>query len=1224
MRLEPRSQPPMSPRLPFAPKEVFVKYCRSVLLLSAVSHNVSRVPGCCRGTENMVRLEELTVGTRLRGLVSEGVATVKSVTWYGDQAADVIFDAGHGVQSRLVYRNDEPSLELVASGRPWSFDGDGNLLRLVSEAQRIRLAWLFDPYLAVTTSIIEPLPHQISAVYDEMLPRQPMRFLLADDPGAGKTIMAGLLVRELLVRGELERCLIVAPGSITEQWQDELAEKFGLEFDILTGDMIRAARTGNPFGQKNLLIARLDQMSRNEDLQAVFKQAPEWDLIIVDEAHRMSGHYEGTDLKLTKRYRLGQVVAEHCRNLLLMTATPHNGKEEDFQVFMALLDGDRFEGKFRDGIHSADPSDLMRRLVKEDLKRFDGRPLFPERRSYTAQYELSDAEAALYTDVTQYVRDEMNRAERFADAENQRRVNVGFALMTLQRRLASSPEAIYTSIKRRRERLETRLREARIQLRTGALPADADEDRLKFSAEELDSIYEDSPAEEQEKVEQTLVDLATAARTVEELDTEICRLLDLEAKAKKVRLSCQDTKWNELNSILDNPLMVDERGSRRKLVVFTEFRDTLTYLAGRIRTRLGRPESVVEIHGGVTREERRRLIHGFMNDPTVLVLVANDAAGEGVNLQRAHLMVNYDLPWNPNRLEQRFGRIHRIGQEEVCHLWNLLAKDTREGDVYYQLLDKLDQERVALGGKVFDVLGQLFEQRALKDLLQEAIRYGDDPIVRARVHKAVQEAVDRDHLRHLLEVRALVHDSMDWSHIEAIRDDMERAHAHRLQPNYIQAFFTEAFALMGGKMSRREKGRFEITHVPAPIRERDRQLGSGAPVLQRYERLTFDKGRVAEQPRAYLVCPGSPLLDSTIDLVLERHRDVLKQGAVLVDEHDFSEAPRLLFYLQHDVVDGRVTTRREHHVVSRRLSFVEVGSDGQFRDAGAAPYLDYRAASTAEMTALKNDLDAGWLKAENWEGRCLGFAIQSVVPGHIEHVKARRLPLIEKIEREVQARLQKEINFWDHRAEDLKAQERAGKSTRLPAHVATERAERLADRLQRRLADLNRERTFAPHTPEVLGGVLVVPVGLLRKRIGSDGVLSEEPATAEARSIVERLAMEAVMAAERALGREPRDVHEHKGIGYDIESKDPATGQLYFIEVKGRAAGQDNVTLTRTEILCGLNEPEKFRLALVVVENGLAQAPVYVQGFDWGQPGFAQTSSTYSLGSLLASGGRPC
>ncbi len=343
-----------------------------------------------------MRLEDLTAGTRVRGLTPDGVATVKAVDWFGEQGVEVIFQDPHGsLQERIVYRNDEPSLELVRGGRPWSFDGDGDLLRLVSEAYRIRLAWLFDPYLAITTSLVEPLPHQISAVYEEMLPRQPMRFLLADDPGAGKTIMAGLLIRELMVRGDLERCLIVAPGSLTDQWQDELGEKFGLEFELLSRDMITGSRMSNPFEDKSLLIARLDQLSRNEDVQARLKAAREWDLVVCDEAHRMSGHYQGSEVKYTKRYRLGQVVGRHCRNFLLMTATPHNGKEEDFQLFLALLDGDRFEGRARDGVHTADTSDLMRRMVKEDLKRFNGSDLFPERRSYTLQYELSPPEAGL-------------------------------------------------------------------------------------------------------------------------------------------------------------------------------------------------------------------------------------------------------------------------------------------------------------------------------------------------------------------------------------------------------------------------------------------------------------------------------------------------------------------------------------------------------------------------------------------------------------------------------------------------------------------------------------------------------------------------------------------------------------------------------------------------------------------------------------------------------------
>ncbi|RMG94076.1 MAG: DEAD/DEAH box helicase, partial [Deltaproteobacteria bacterium] len=336
----------------------------------------------------MARLEDIHTGTRMAGLTPSGVATVESVQWIGQQALRVVFRGeDNRLGERLLYRDDEPTLEVVEAGRPWSFDGDGELLRLASEAYRINLAWLFDPYVAITTSVVEPLPHQIAAVYEEMLPRQPLRFLLADDPGAGKTIMAGLLIKELRLRADLQRCLIVAPGSLTDQWQDELWEKFGLDFELLTRDMINAARGGNPFEHHGFLIARMDQLARNDDLQKKLAAAPEWDLVVVDEAHRMSGHFFGNEIKLTKRYKLGQTLGSHCRNFLLMTATPHNGKEEDFQIFLALLDGDRFEGKFRDGVHTADPSDLMRRLVKEDLLRFDGKPLFPERRSYTVQYE---------------------------------------------------------------------------------------------------------------------------------------------------------------------------------------------------------------------------------------------------------------------------------------------------------------------------------------------------------------------------------------------------------------------------------------------------------------------------------------------------------------------------------------------------------------------------------------------------------------------------------------------------------------------------------------------------------------------------------------------------------------------------------------------------------------------------------------------------------------------
>ena len=664
-----------------------------------------------------MKLEDLQATAAVRGILSDGLVTVVSVQWFGSEALELTYKTPTGkVANELVYRHDEPRLEIVEVGRPWSFDGDGALFRLVSEAQRIRLAHLFDPVLAVHTSVVEPLPHQITAVYESMLPRQPLRFLLADDPGAGKTIMAGLLIKELIARGDLQRCLVVCPGSLAEQWQDELYRRFQLPFDILTNDKLEAARTGNWFLETNLVIARLDKLSRNEDVQQKL-QVPDcrWDLVVCDEAHKMSATFFGGEVKYTKRYRLGQLLSTLARHFLLMTATPHNGKEEDFQLFMALLDGDRFEGRFRDGVHVADVSDLMRRMVKENLLKFDGTPLFPERIAHTVPYKLSEAEAHLYKAVTDYVRDEFNRAEAL---ENDKRAGtVGFALTILQRRLASSPEAIYQSLRRRRERLASRLRELEVLQRGGQVASTVVTAGPELDPDDVEDLDE-APEHEVEAAEEEILDQATAARSIAELNAEIETLTSLDALAMGVRRSGADTKWRELASLLGEiftaggvagqiaePAVPYGAGEiprppsspRQKIVIFTEHRDTLSYLHDRITTLLGRVDAVVLIHGGMGREDRLKAQDAFRHDPKVHVLLATDAAGEGINLQRAHLMVNYDLPWNPNRLEQRFGRIHRIGQTEVCHLWNLVADETREGDVYRKLLDKLEQARQSFG-----------------------------------------------------------------------------------------------------------------------------------------------------------------------------------------------------------------------------------------------------------------------------------------------------------------------------------------------------------------------------------------------------------------------------------------------------------------------------------------------------------------------------------------------
>ena len=481
-----------------------------------------------------MKFEDINPGARLSGLDVAGVAEIVQVGRFGQDALNLVFRVNGRVAERLVYRGEETAFEIVAPGRAYAFDADGGLFRLASEAYRIRLAHLFDPYLAVSASQIEALPHQITAVYGEMLPRQPLRFLLADDPGAGKTIMAGLLIKELLIRGDLERCLIVAPGSLVEQWQDELSEKFGLGFDVLTRDQIEASITGNPFIERQRLIMRLDMAARSEELQAKLGAAPDWDLVICDEAHRMAASYFGGEVKETQRHKLGKLLGTRTRNFLLMSATPHNGKEADFQLFMGLLDADRFEGRFREGVHKADVSDMMRRLIKEELYRFDGTPLFPERRAYTANYSLSPAEAALYTAVTTYVREEMNWADRTGD--DKRRSNVGFALQILQRRLASSPAAIHRSLERRRKRLEERLREEKL-LRQGGSASLARSPALPaYDPDEID----EAPGAEAEEAEDQIVDQATAAQTLAELEAEIAILRRRRSAAR----SAQPATWS--------------------------------------------------------------------------------------------------------------------------------------------------------------------------------------------------------------------------------------------------------------------------------------------------------------------------------------------------------------------------------------------------------------------------------------------------------------------------------------------------------------------------------------------------------------------------------------------------------------------------------------------------------------------------------------------------------
>ncbi|MDV3136663.1 helicase-related protein [Mycobacterium sp. 29Ha] len=796
----------------------------------------------------------LTPGAKVEGLVADAVAEIIEITRAGP-GAFVRYRDEYGIEDSRLCSAEELHEVLLVGGCGPTLDADPEQFWLAIEALRLRHASLLNPLLAVSSSNVEALPHQVQAVYDCMLTGRPKRFLLADDPGAGKTIMAGLFIKEALARSWIRRCLIVVPGSLVEQWQNELREKFALHFQIfdraLLGDPPAESLDGFPF-----LIARLDQFSRSKDLTALAVDG-NYDLAIFDEAHKLAVSAWGNTVTKTKRFMLAEAIRDAVPSTLLMTATPHNGKDADYRAFLTLLrsaDQPAVDDPANDG--------LMRRLVKEQLVHLDGSPLFPERRASTVPYQLSPMEHDLYEDVSEYVREEMNKV-----SDDDTRRSVGFALVVLQRRLASSPRAILRSLTRRRDRL-----------RAQADQTHDDDAKLAANLAASLGIVNEDPDEmtsaRAETYQDEVVNVATNARTLAELETEILVLDRLVEKAESVHEARVDAKWEALAELLTSDAMYDKDGHRRKIIIFSENRDTLDYLEDRLAQLLAKTVDVQVIHGAMSWADRRTSQTRFIEEPSSSVLIATDAAGEGVNLQVAHLMVNYDVPWNPNRLEQRFGRIHRIGQRNTCHLWNLVAADTREGDVFRTLLEKLEVQRQALGDQVFDVLGEVLTEISLSQLLTRAVNREAD-------HEDIDSALDTitDRLKSAVAKRAASVSTLTPEELAVLRREMEIAKAMSFQPNVVHAFMLRAAPLFHVDISA-HGGAWRVAYVPTKLRQR-----FGSSLLARYDRVAFEhsESQIFAADPAELMAPGHPLVSALVEAVSEEFGSILRDGIVLSD-----------------------------------------------------------------------------------------------------------------------------------------------------------------------------------------------------------------------------------------------------------------------------------------------------------------------------------------------------
>ena len=1140
-------------------------------------------------------LEDIKVGDWLTGIEADQTVYIVQVDQFSDDSITVIYrDRNGNLGDTMLTQSDEHRLKHVDNAFPWTFDAPGAEFKLGLEAYRMVNAAYFDPRIAVHTSTVDPLPHQISAVYEYMLQKQPLRFVLADDPGAGKTIMAGLLIRELMLRSDSERVLIIAPGSLVEQWQDELLEKFGLTFDIFGREKQNEGVSDNYFLENDQIICKLDQLSRNEDLKQKLKNTS-WDLTIIDEAHKLSAYYYSEKIDKTKRFQLGELLGSISRHFLLITATPHRGKEEDFQIWLSLLDSDRFYTGFRDGIPKIDVPETMRRMVKEELLKFDGTKLFPARHAYTTKYQLSKPEAELYGQVTAYVGEEMNRADKLGKKNKN---VVGFALTMLQRQLASSPEAIYKALERRYKRLGDRLEQTRsmvdVQLKlTKAL------DEYKT----FDEDDHDLDAKEQEEQTEEAISGISAAETIAELEAEISSLEKLTHRAREVWKSKKDRKWEELSQLLqDHPEMFKDDGNRRKLIIFTEYKDTLNYLVNRISDILG-SQAIQIIHGSISREARRQAQEEFRNNPEVTVLLATDAAGEGVNLQNANLMINYDLPWNPNRLEQRFGRIHRIGQTEICYLWNMVSSETREGAVFNKLFEKLESAKKALGGKVFDVLGEAFINTPLKDLLIGAIRYGESPEKQAEMQKAIDNALDTKYLEDIFQRRALVETQMGLGELYGVKTAMDKAEVHKLHPHFVCSFFIQAFHALGGDIYACEPGRFEVTYIPPEIENHYQKIKkTRLRIPNRYDRICFEKklAHLEGKPVGEIVHLIHPLVHATASLTFQKHQEKLLQGTVLVNPNDNGLEPQMLFVIDHVVRE----TGEDLKPASRRFQFILIDKNANAQNAGWAPHLDLAPIADSDYELISDVLHTNWLNSgepnSSMQDLVQEYAANNLAPAHLKEIRDRREREAGKILTAVNERLGTEINHLSERVITLEDAVQAGSQPQIQLENARHRLSELKDRLEKRQAEIEVFKTVVSHSPIIKSVALVIPQGLLATRKGEEPPIEH----GETQSQIERIAMDIVKETEQRLGCTVKDV-SGENCGWDITSRpnpndDGSIKIDRHIEVRGLAKRQTVITVTRSEIMYALNQSDSFILAIVVIDlqedgNNRVEGPYYIQ-----------------------------
>ena len=1074
-----------------------------------------------------VDVERLQAGTQVR--FPGRNETVSLIAVRPGPFWEFYFDGPAGPGKHVLAESELADVDVIETLSELRFDGDPVQFRLGVEARRIEIAFAYE-MAAVAVSNIQPLPHQLEAVYECFLREPRLRFLLADDPGAGKTIMAGLYMKELILRRAGDRILVVTPANLRPQWIRELAERFQLDFVQLGANHFDASLTENPWDQFDRVVVSRDFLRTDRAREAFDASDKEWDLAVVDEAHGFTIAVDGKGHinKKSERYKAAEAVARRSHRLILMTATPHSGRDSSLWALLRLLDLDAWGDRCPRKIDV--PGQQFRKISKEIMRDMAGNKLFKDRHPKRVEYEITGGEWNLYTAVTDFVSTKLREIRG-----DRSKATAGFALTTMQRRVASSTRAIRRTLQRRLDRLDKALEDPAAYLRSRK----AFQATLFTDIEDLEDLDEETRWQaEEDALEEWLPD------TISELGAERDAVRPLLALAQEVEDSRSERKLTELLDVVTNLGLKEDRS--KQLLIFTEHKDTLDYLV----ENLSKDFEVAQIHGQMKLPDRIEQERYFRE--TAQIMVATEAAGEGINLQFCHLMVNYDIPWNPNRLEQRMGRIHRIGQTDDVYIFNLVATNTREGYVLNVLLKKMENMGVALGDKVFDVVGQaigtnlreVLEAVIAEEMTKEeaAATFGGaeaDPATKARAEELLESALARDHL--------------DW---EAERDRAARAEERRLPASYFERFFADAIIDAGGKITKRlDPGTWRVDRSPNVLVARSRTASGLRQVAPDYKRLTFDKSistrpRLSEEeatlPAAELCGPGHPLFDALIGYVIERTAPEVAKGAVFFDP-DIDE-PTLLRFLTGDVADGN------GEIVRRALSAIRVRLDGHAEPAPAASLFDV--VPPAEELRLPPDDPV--IVHPKADADLIMWARQHLF---------ERVFLEAKAEREHVATIQED--FLKRSFNSLLAQSDAaiiaaeeeidrgiqGAEGRLrKAELVKEQHEQ---RRQLRLEETQRGRNVLRGDVAVTGSALLLPLPVAAESrdgpAGDTGALTNEE--------IEQTAVRIARQYETSRGATVRSVEDEQA-GFDLLSTHGLERRC--IEVKGRA-GVARVELTWSE-----------------------------------------------------------